>query len=211
MRPKIKICGVTTSADVEAVLAVGADYIGLNFYPRSPRFLEPDRAASLREQIGGRAKAVGVFVDCEPSVVESIDRRVGLDLLQFHGDEDPGEIAAFGERAIKVFHVVDRFDPSLLDAYPSAWGFLFDSAGGSGTGGTGAGWCWEAIADVATTKPIFVAGGIGPGNVVEVCSRCDPWGIDLCSGVESAPGRKDPALLQRLFEEIGHVEGEDAS
>ena len=206
MRPRVKICGVTSETDVDAVLAAGADFVGLNFYPPSPRYVEPGRAAGLRRHIGDRAVTVGVFADCVPAEVARIDRTVGLDLLQFHGGESREEVVAFGDRAIKVFRVADPGREGLLDGYESVWGFLFDSPAGAGYGGTGSAWSWEAVARVATSRPVFVAGGIRPDNVGELVSRFSPWGIDLSSGVESAPGTKDPQLLQRLFEEIDHVE-----
>lgn len=209
MRPRVKICGVTCAADVEAVLTAGADYVGVNFYPPSPRYVEPAAAGRLRRQIGDRATVVGVFVDAGVAEMQRIETEVGLDLLQLHGDEGSDVVAEFAGRAIKVFRVSDRFDSERLDVFESAWGFLFDSGVGGGVGGTGVPWHFEAVAGLKTPKPVFVAGGVGPANVADVCARCNPWGIDLCSSVESAPGRKDPALLQRLFEEIG--DGEDSA
>lgn len=206
MRPRVKICGVTRREDVELAVSLGADFVGLNFWPGSPRCLSPEQAVALRRAVGERARVVGVFVDAGRETMARVDARVGLDLLQLHGEEGPAEVEAFAGRAIKVFRVADHFDPDRLLAFEAAWGFLFDSGGAPAYGGSGRTWAWEAVAGLPTDKPFLVAGGIRPDNVVEVCERCRPWGVDVCSGVESAPGRKDPVLLQRLFEEITHVE-----
>ncbi|MDX1382618.1 MAG: phosphoribosylanthranilate isomerase [Thermoanaerobaculia bacterium] len=211
MRPRVKICGVTRAGDVEAILALGADMIGLNFYPGSPRCLDTDAASELRRRVGDRARVVGVFVNATAAGVRAIDARVGLDLLQFHGDEDAAFVAGFGSRAIKVMRVGDSFDAGALVAYPEVWGFLFDNGSAGDYGGSGTTWRFEAVADLRIAQPHLVAGGIGPDNVREVCRRCRPWGVDLSSGVESAPGEKDPRLLERLFEEIDDVEDAQAS
>ncbi|MEE2778610.1 MAG: phosphoribosylanthranilate isomerase [Acidobacteriota bacterium] len=206
MRPRVKICGVTCDEDVDAVLAVGADYVGLNFYRPSPRYVDVETAARLRRRIGDRAGVVGVVVDAPVDELRSLTELVGPDLLQFHGTESPEDLAPFAERAIKVFRVSDRFSEAELTPYDGVWGFLFDSGRGRGLGGTGVPWSYEAVAGLGTDKGFFVAGGVGPDNVAEVCARSAPWGIDLCSSVESEPGRKDPALLERLIEELNDVE-----
>ena len=206
--PRVKICGITRVEDAEAALALGAEYLGLNFYAGSPRCLDVADAARLRRRIGDRARVVGVFVNEAPERVRSIAAEVGLDLLQFHGDEGPREVEPFAARAIKVFRLEGALPRADLAGYPSAWGFLFDTARAAAYGGTGASWDWEAVGELPTGRPVFVAGGIRPDNVASLLARLAPWGIDVSSGVESAPGRKDPALLQRLFEEIAH--GQDA-
>ncbi|HVR30392.1 MAG TPA: phosphoribosylanthranilate isomerase [Thermoanaerobaculia bacterium] len=214
-RPRVKICGLLRLEDAEAALRLGAEFLGLNFYAASPRSIEVADAVRLRRRIGDRARVVGVFVNHPPPQVELIARRVGLDLLQFHGDEGPGEVEPFGARAIKVFRVAGPLPHQELAAYPAAWGFLFDSAGRAGPGGareaggyggTGAPWAWERAGSLPGDRPVFVAGGIRPDNVQDLLARLSPWGIDVGSGVEAAPGRKDPALMERLFEEIAYAQ-----
>jgi phosphoribosylanthranilate isomerase len=200
LRPHVKICGVTRREDADAAIALGAEFIGLNFYAASPRSIAIADAATLRRHIGDRARVVGIFVDHDTAEVTRVAATVGLDLLQFHGHEGPDDLAPHGARAIKVFRVA------------KAWGFLFDTAqredpaGGDHRrfGGTGTAWSWRTAGPLPNDRPVFVAGGVNPDNVAELLARLAPWGIDVSSGVESAPGRKDPALLQRLFEEIAH-------
>jgi phosphoribosylanthranilate isomerase len=222
MRPRVKICGITRAEDADAALALGADFVGLNFYPPSPRSIDVDRAAALRRSIGDRARVVGVFVNHDRAEVATIAARVGLDLLQFHGDEQPADLEPHAGRAIKVFRVVDALPTGEIARYGSVWGFLFDSKAPRDAnerhvvdhrrfGGTGARWSWDAAGALPAGRRIFVAGGIRPDNVGELMARLSPWGIDVSSGVESAPGRKDPVLLERLFEEIAHAQTAGAS
>jgi phosphoribosylanthranilate isomerase len=213
MRPRVKICGITRREDAEAALALGADFLGLNFYAKSARRIEVAEAAQLRRSIGDRARVVGVFVNHAAAEVAAIAREVGLDLLQFHGDEGPAELEPFGERAVKVFRVAGPVPVAEMERYPRAWGFLLDSAGAGASpyGGSGQAWEWAAAGVLPRDRPLFVAGGIRPDNVGELLARLSPWGIDVASGVESAPGRKDPALLERFFEEIAHAQAAGAT
>jgi phosphoribosylanthranilate isomerase len=221
MRPRVKICGITRVEDAEVALRLGAEFLGLNFVVTSPRSVGVEEAARLRRRIGDRARVVGVFVNHAAVEVERIARRVGLDLLQFHGDEGPLDLEPHGARAIKVFRIGGPLPHAELDRYPGVWGFLFDSARarsslGAGPepesyGGTGVPWAWEEAGVLPAGRPLLVAGGIRPGNIAELLARLSPWGIDVSSGVESAPGRKDPSLLERLFEEIDHAQIAGAS
>lgn len=209
-RPQIKICGVTSVEDALTAVRLGADFLGLNFYPPSPRYVSPVSARQIRQAVGEEVQLVGVFVNRPPPEIVEIDAAVGLDLLQFHGDETRSEVEPFAARAIKVFRVGERLEDAPVEEYPGVWGFLFDSAA-EGFGGSGTAWPWELVAQLACERPVFVAGGIRPGNVAALLQRFVPWGLDVCSGVESTPGRKDPSLLQRLFEEIGHAQKQETS
>ena len=228
MRPHVKVCGITRREDADAAIALGAEFIGLNFYAGSPRCVAEDDAASIRRHIGDRARVVGVFVDRDTAEVTRIAATVGLDLLQFHGHEGPADLAPHGARAIKVFRVAGELPRHEIALYRTAWGFLFDTArdaasparGGASTlnaasaghddhrrfGGTGTSWSWSSAGPLPTDRPVFVAGGVKPGNVAALLARLSPWGIYVSSGVESSPGRKDPVLLERLFEEIAHAQ-----
>ncbi len=207
-RPLVKVCGVTRPGDADLAADLGADLIGLNFYPPSPRSLTVEAAREIADAVAGRAPLVGVFVDRPPSEVEEIAGRVGLDLVQLHGDEGPGVAAAFGARALKAFRVApgegERLDPALLDPYPEAWGFLFDVRHERLYGGTGRAWPYQALAGLAAAggRPLLVAGGVGPGTARAALLASGAAGVDVCSGVESAPGVKDPLLLLRLIEEV---------
>lgn len=203
MRGAVKICGVTREEDARLAVELGARFIGLNFHPPSPRCLRVGVARRLAAAVRGRAQVVGVFVDRPPAEVAEIAREVGLDLLQFHGDEEPAALAPFGDRAIKVFRGAggDLGDPPL-DAYPGCWGFLFDIRHPSLYGGTGIAWPYRSAGRLTAGRRVLIAGGIGPGNARQALADSGAFGIDVCSGVERAPGIKDSQLLTRLFDEV---------
>jgi phosphoribosylanthranilate isomerase len=200
--PRVKICGVTRAEDAVAAVELGADLLGLNFWPGSPRALDLEQGFRIAEEVRGRVLLVGVFVDQPAAFLERAREEVGLDLLQLHGDEGPERLAVHGGHAVKAFRIGDRFDPAALADYPSCWGFLFDRRRAGSYGGTGEGWSYELVRGLPTRRPALVAGGVAPGRVRQVVERARPWGIDVCSGVESAPGIKDRELMRRLFEEV---------
>lgn len=206
---KIKICGVTRVEDALRAAELGADYLGLNFFSRSPRLVDFQRAAEIAGAVGGRLEIVGVFVNESRERIAALVDSVPLDLVQLHGDEGPEEVAAFGERAIKVFRVDEAFDPAQVSAYAQAGAYLFDCGHPSLYGGTGLSWPYERIAGLETGRPVFVAGGIGPDNVRQALRLSSADGIDVCSGVESSPGVKDDGAMRRLFREVRHGQ-EDA-
>ncbi|MEM9557276.1 MAG: phosphoribosylanthranilate isomerase [Acidobacteriota bacterium] len=213
----MKICGVTTVADTLRVVELGADLIGLNFHAPSPRHLEIEAAAAIVREVSaapafganGRERPlwVGVFVDRPAAEVDDVARRVGLDLVQLHGDEAPAEVAPLAARAIKAFRV--ERDLAEVDLAPwlelGLWGFLVDARAPDVHGGSGRRW------DVATfagsplaARRTLVAGGLDPETIADAARIAAPWGLDVCSGVESRPGRKDPDRLHALFQEIDH-------
>ncbi|HVS62592.1 MAG TPA: phosphoribosylanthranilate isomerase [Thermoanaerobaculia bacterium] len=204
----IKICGVTTAADARRCAELGADLVGLNFHPPSPRCLSEERARVLREVIGDRALVVGVFVDHGVEEALAIAGRVGLDLLQFHGVQDLDELAPVAERSIVVLRADDERRCERLVA-GGFWGALFDAPTARGArgevlfGGTGRAWEYERIRPIADAgrdaTRLLVAGGIGAGNAARALSIPGVWGIDVCSGVESSPGLKDHHELEQLF------------
>lgn len=229
--PRTKICGVTTADDAVAALDLGADLLGLNFYPPSPRFLTPERAGELidavrRQRPDADLLWAGVFVGEPAERLVEIAATARLDLVQLHGDEEPDhfdglpdgrrELAA---KTIKVFRVRGTVDAEDMHRRMEpwralgVWGFLVDTRHPDLYGGTGESWDMSSIADLAadlaadlsTGGPrLLLAGGLGPDTVRAALGACRPWGVDLCSGVESEPGRKDPHLMRRLFEEIRH-------
>ena len=198
---EVKICGVTRPEDGLLAAELGAKYVGLNFWPKSPRFVPLEQARRIVQSIGGRAIVVGVFVDATESWIREVDAEVGLDLLQFHGDESPERLVPFGDRAIKVFRIADAFDPVELERYPEAAGWLFDVRHAE-YGGTGKSWSYELVRGLTTDRPVMVAGGVRPSTVADVVDRCQPTVVDVCSGVESSPGIKEKNLMVELFEEI---------
>ena len=203
---KVKICGVTTPADGLLAVDLGADFIGLNFYRPSPRWVDVERAAAIRRAVGDRARAVGIFVNPTREELETIDRRVGLDFLQFSGDESPELVAEFSERAIRVRRAGGAAAKNAAIPGEDCWAILIDRAHDRLYGGSGESWDYAAAADLASSpaagepRRVFIAGGVRPGNVAEVAAAVPgAYAVDTCSGVESAPGLKDRAKLERLF------------
>jgi phosphoribosylanthranilate isomerase len=208
MDVKVKICGVTDPENALAAAEMGADYLGLNFFPRSPRFVETGRALEIADAARGRAALVGVFVNAPTAEVEETAARVGLDLVQFSGDEGPASVAPFAGRAVKAFRTGGLPSGEEIAAYGEVWGLLIDAPHAALYGGTGAAWDYGALAGAPglTGRRLFLAGGLGPDNVRRAVEAARPWGIDVCSRVESAPGIKDPELLRRLFLEVRNGE-----
>lgn len=200
-RVRVKICGITTVEDAESAVDQGADFIGLNFWPKSPRAIDAPRGREIAEAVRGRASIVGVFVNQPPADVRRIAGRVELDLIQFHGDEGPGDLEPWGERAVKAVRFEGAPDPEALDDYKSVWGFVVEPRS-SAFGGTGRSWDYGAARALPRHKPFLLAGGLAPGNVAEAVAASRPWGVDVCSGVESAPGVKDGEALWRFLQEV---------
>lgn len=205
---RIKVCGITTPADALAAVELGADYLGLNFYRASPRYVEPGRALEIAGTVRDRSrevKLVGVFVNSPRAEVEDVAGQVGLDLLQFHGDEEPGFVAPFATRAIKAFRTGGPPSAGDLAAWKEVWGILIDAPHDARYGGTGAAWDYGTVSP-GTPGRLFLAGGLGPGNARRAVESVRPYAIDVCSRVESRPGIKDLELLRRLFQEVRHGE-----
>ncbi len=195
-RPRVKICGVTRVEDAELAVNLGADFLGLNFYPASPRCLDLQAARRIAAAVGDRARLVAVTVNAEAGLIRKILPLV--DLVQFHGEEGPETIAPWAERAIKVLR--PEADEVAAARYPDVWGFLLEPRR-PGYGGTGEPWDYASATPPVTDRPVFLAGGIDPANVRAAAAGA--WGVDVCSGVESGPGIKDAGLMKRLFSELG--------
>jgi phosphoribosylanthranilate isomerase len=196
---KVKICGVTTLADATAAFAFGADAIGLNFHPGSPRALGvPEAAAIVRGLDPGRC-VVGVFVDSPRERIATISRSVGLTALQFHGDEDPA--ACVGWEPLPVIKALRvRSDAAALAReaarYPGA--YILVDAPSLRYGGTGTTFDWD-VAAVLDGDRLIVAGGLTPENVVAAVRKLHPAAVDVASGVEDAPGRKNHGKLEAFI------------
>lgn len=194
--PRVKICGVTRVEDAEMAVELGADFLGLNFYPASPRFLDLDQARRIADAVGDRARLVGVTVNAGPRRIEQLLALV--ELVQFHGDEGPEVVRPWAERAIQVLRP-EAEGPEPSAQYPDVWGFLLEPHR-PGYGGSGKSWDYASATSPITDRPVFLAGGIDPGNVRAAAAGA--WGVDVCSGVESQPGIKDAGLMKRLFSEL---------
>ncbi len=200
---KIKICGIKTVRDALAAIEAGADYLGFNFYPQSPRFIERQACAEITSVLKReypQARLVGVFVNSSVEEVKDTLQICSLDLAQLHGDETPEMIAAFNGKAFKAFRGI----PENVDGFArnDAPAFLLDASVKGIYGGSGVTADWDAAAELAKTYPLLLAGGLTPENVAEAVSRVKPWGVDVASGVESAPGEKDAGKLVEFVKAV---------
>ncbi len=213
---RVKICGLTTVEDASAAVDLGADFLGLNFAAVSPRRIDVARAREIADAVRGRTSLVAVFVNQSASEIDRVLETVEPDLVQLHGDEGPDEAARHGDRALKVLRVDRCPSDEELDGYPDAWGFLVEARRQSAYGGTGRSWDYSLARQFSRrlsraspgsfgARPFLLAGGLGPDNVAEAIMAARPWGVDVASGVESAPGRKDAELMHRFFQEVARV------
>ena len=178
-----------------------ADFVGLNFWSKSPRRVDVERGGEIAEVVRGKASLVGVFVNEPAEVVEKIDDAVGLDLLQFHGDETPEELEPWGERAMKAVRFSGELDAQILEDFKTVWGFLVEPRRDS-HGGTGRSWNYSKARRLPRDRPFLLAGGLRAENVAEAIAACNPWGVDVCSGVESELGVKDALAMWKFFSEV---------
>jgi phosphoribosylanthranilate isomerase len=203
MSVKVKICGITSVADALEAAEAGADLIGLMFYERSPRYVTFARAAEIAKALPPFISRVGVFVNPDADTVMRAIGECGLSLLQFHGEEAPAFCTQFGLMSMKAFRVRDADSLLALPDYETD-AYLLDAYSPDAHGGTGAKFNWDlAIAAKQHGRPIFLAGGLTPENVAEAVKQVTPFGVDVSSGVESAPGKKDPAKVRAFIQAVG--------
>ena len=206
----IKICGLKTEAALDAALAGGASHVGFIFFAKSPRWLEPTEAGRLRQRALGRAKAVAVTVDAGDDMLDGIVAAMQPDWLQLHGKESPERVAAVKARhglpVMKAFSVRSAADLEVIAPYRDiADRMMFDAkppAGSELPGGNGVAFDWEILAGLGRGVDYLLSGGLNAANIGEALRRANPPGIDVSSGVESAPGVKDPALVAEFFRAI---------
>ncbi len=214
-RVRVKICGLKTLDDALAALDAGVDLLGFNFYRTSPRYVEPAGCARILAALrsrGSTAATVGVFVNASLAEIRATLDECGLDLAQLHGDEPVELLAGLGERAFKA---IRPSSPAAARASLARYGcdrrsrapaLLLDAAQPGLYGGTGQAADWGLAASLAADYPILLAGGLTPQNVAAAVRLVRPWGVDVASGVESAPGRKDRA---KMFEFVAAVRREE--
>ncbi len=197
-RVRIKICGITSFTDARRAIESGADFLGFNFYPESPRYVAPAKARRIIEKLPKRIAAVGVFVNEPEEKMLAIARRVGLKYLQLHGDESPAEVARLQRsfRVIKALRVKRPFRSAQITRYRAASALLLDGFDRRLRGGTGKTFDWKIARRAASRVRVFVAGGLAPENVAGAIRTARPYAVDVSSGVESRPGKKDPARLK---------------
>ena len=202
MSVKVKICGITNLNDAQLVAELGANYLGFNFYRPSPRYLEPKKAAKIIANLPEKMITVGVFVDAGLKGISEVLRQCPLNMVQLHGtesDEDCRAAADLGVKVIKALPIKQPEDIQAARRYKTE-AILLDAFHEKLYGGTGQRFDWSWIGQLSSQK-VFLAGGITPDNVIKALAA-GTYGIDLCSGVEKAPGIKDPDKMKKLFEEI---------
>lgn len=198
---RVKICGLTRAEDVAAAVAAGADSLGFNFWRGSPRYIDSGRAARLVENVPPSVLTVGVFVDEELEQVLAIAEQTGIMALQLHGSETPEYVDRLGAYLkIKTLKVGDDFQPETLRQYESASLFLLEGYVAGRVGGTGKTFDWSRAERAKEFGKIILAGGLTPRNVAGAVRRVRPWGVDVATGVESEPGKKDPRLIREFIE-----------
>lgn len=210
MELEVKICGLTTPQALEAALGGGATHVGFIFFAKSPRHVTPAQAGGLRADANGKAQAVAVTVDADDALLDEIVRAMSPDLLQLHGKETPQRVAdvkaRYGLPVMKALSVSEPADLEKVGAFVGvADRFLFDATPPRGSelpGGNGVSYDWAILAALDPNIDYMLSGGLNAANIGDALRLANPPGIDISSGVESAPGIKDAALIDAFFRAV---------
>ncbi|MEZ4258410.1 MAG: phosphoribosylanthranilate isomerase [Polyangiaceae bacterium] len=197
--PHVKICGVTTVDDALMCVELGASAIGLNFVRESPRRITAERARQISRAVGDRALVVGVIAGLDVDDARTLVSDAGLGCLQLHGDETPETLAGLLPHAYKALRVASAADVARAADYAGEY-LLVDAKVDGALGGTGHTFDWSLVTDLAAARKLTLAGGLTPENVAEAARAVRPFCVDVASGVELAPGRKDPARVRAFVE-----------
>ena len=204
----VKICGVTSVADADVAVDAGADLIGLIFYPPSPRYVTPVQAKAIVACLPPELPAVGVFVNESLDAITGVARESGISRVQLHGDEDPELCRRLPWPCIKTFRFTDKVQPEMMPDYP-VHAFLIEGFHGELYGGGGAKADWRRVATLHGYGRIILAGGLTPDNVQEAIATVRPYAVDVCSGVEATPGRKDAAKVRAFVKRAKSMASEE--
>lgn len=195
---RVKICGITNLEDALASVDAGADALGFVFHEKSPRHITTDRAAGIIAALPPFVQTVGLFVNQDSGFVNETIAQCGFDIVQLHGDESPDDCAAVNRRVIKAFRIKDITSLDPINNYRVS-AYLLDAFSPKAYGGTGLTFNWDVAAIAKKFGPVILAGGLTPDNVREAVEKVRPYGIDVSSGVESSPGRKDAAMIREFI------------
>ncbi|MBT9170014.1 MAG: N-(5'-phosphoribosyl)anthranilate isomerase [Actinobacteria bacterium] len=207
-RTRIKICGITNSDDALLAQELGADAVGFIFFARSPRAVLPLRAVEIIAQLAPFVSKVGVFVDEEEDTVLEVAARCGLDTLQLHGQESLSYCSDLRSRGFKIIKAIRIGENSeekltyLLKHYQNVDAFLFDTYHPQKKGGTGLPFDWRLAEGLVTDRPVILSGGLNEENVLEAIMRLRPYAVDVSSGLERQPGKKDEQKMRQFFEQV---------
>ncbi|MGH9734183.1 MAG: phosphoribosylanthranilate isomerase [Candidatus Acidiferrales bacterium] len=204
---KVKICGITNFADARCACDAGAHFLGFNFYSRSPRYIDPKRARSIVRRLPKTVASVGIFVNESEQAMVRIAQLVGLKYVQLHGDETPDLVSrlrrALGAvKIIKAIRVQRAASVRRAARFDGASAILLDGFDARQRGGTGKSFDWSLAARASVKQHIFLAGGLTPSNVAEAIRIVRPYAIDVCSGVESSPGKKNHGEIRVLMSNV---------
>jgi phosphoribosylanthranilate isomerase len=206
MSTRVKICGITNLDDGQTAVEAGADALGFNFYEKSSRYISLKTAAEISKQLPPFVIRVGVFVNAPEEIVLRAIGECGLTMLQFHGDEPPEFCTQFGVMNMKAFRIRDVESLKEIPDYQTD-AYLLDAFSSTTPGGTGEKFNWElAVEAQKFGKPIFLAGGLTPENVAEAVRKVRPFGVDVSSGVEISPGKKDHAKTRAFIKAVRQAE-----
>jgi phosphoribosylanthranilate isomerase len=206
----VKICGITNWPDAKAACDAGADMLGFNFYEKSLRRVSTVEAATMRARLPSAVQAVGLFVNAKPSEINSLHAFVRFTGAQLHGDESPSIVSEVSRTVpvVKAFRVAADFPLSTLDKYHDAFAFLLDGSRTGQFGGTGASADWNVARRAVAAHRIILAGGLTPENVGAAIRSVRPYAVDVASGVESKPGKKDHARMKEFVDEVRRTEAQ---
>ena len=208
MRTRVKICGITRPEDAAAAVAAGADALGFVFWQGSPRAIAPADAAAISVALPALVTRAGVFVNATPEEVRQVVRVARLDVVQLHGDERVDDYMTCGAPLIRAIGLESASDVERALACPPHVTVLIDASDRVRRGGTGQRADWRLARRVSDVRPVMLAGGLTPQNVGEAIRTVRPWAIDVSSGVEASPGRKDPALIRDVFAAVAAADQE---
>jgi phosphoribosylanthranilate isomerase len=203
---KVKICGITNYDDAVAAMDMGADLLGFNFFPGSPRYVTPEKAKDIINKLPGFIDTAGVFVNATIDQIHETIAVCHLDWVQLHGDEDPDfcrSLISHNVKTMKAIRVKDQTDIERADSFFTD-AVLLDAFDPDKYGGTGLTFDWNVIGHIS--KRVFLAGGIHPDNAAAAV-KLGVYGIDVCSGIEAEPGKKDHRKMKKLFDNIRHLRG----
>ena len=200
MSVTVKICGITSEVDAQAAVDAGADAIGFMFYEDSPRFVTIEQAKTISAALPPHIMRVGVFVNADEAFINRALNECLLNILQFHGDETPEDCGRFPIMTLKAFRVQGPETLEVMESYSTS-GFLLDAYSKDALGGTGETFNWDlAVQAQKFRRPIFLGGGLTPGNGAESVQKVEPFAVDVSSGVESEPGKKDAVKMKAFVE-----------